>query len=83
MWPLDGVFGIVPTYQNHARRRRKPEEEDDDESSLLPVSGGEHWAESSAVMADTCGQIVLGTGLTVLSHPLMYIKVLVQVRQRG
>ncbi|XP_048829203.1 mitochondrial carrier homolog 2 [Brienomyrus brachyistius] len=30
-------------------------------------------------MADTCGQVVLGTGLTVLSHPLMYIKVLVQV----
>uniref|UniRef100_A0A667WX33 Mitochondrial carrier homolog 2 n=1 Tax=Myripristis murdjan TaxID=586833 RepID=A0A667WX33_9TELE len=30
-------------------------------------------------MADTCGQIVLGSGLTVLSHPLMYIKVLVQV----
>lgn len=31
-------------------------------------------------MADTCGQILLGSGLTVLSHPLMYIKVLVQVR---
>lgn len=31
-------------------------------------------------MADTCGQVLLGTGLTVLSHPLMYIKVLVQVR---
>lgn len=30
-------------------------------------------------MADTGGQIVLGTGLTVLSHPLMYVKVLVQV----
>ncbi|MBN3303731.1 MTCH2 protein, partial [Amia calva] len=30
-------------------------------------------------MADTCGQIALGSGLTVLSHPLMYIKVLVQV----
>ncbi|KAM3876796.1 mitochondrial carrier homolog 2 isoform 2-T2 [Diretmus argenteus] len=30
-------------------------------------------------MADTCGQILLGSGLTVLSHPLMYIKVLVQV----
>uniref|UniRef100_A0A8C9VMJ9 Mitochondrial carrier homolog 2 n=1 Tax=Scleropages formosus TaxID=113540 RepID=A0A8C9VMJ9_SCLFO len=30
-------------------------------------------------MADTCGQVLLGTGLTVLSHPLMYIKVLVQV----
>ncbi|MFT7814554.1 mitochondrial carrier homolog 2 [Arapaima gigas] len=30
-------------------------------------------------MADTCGQVLLGTGLTVLSHPLMYIKVLMQV----
>ncbi|XP_029353599.1 mitochondrial carrier homolog 2 isoform X4 [Echeneis naucrates] len=30
-------------------------------------------------MADTCGQILLGSGLTVLSHPLMYIKVLIQV----
>uniref|UniRef100_A0A3Q3XCG4 Uncharacterized protein n=1 Tax=Mola mola TaxID=94237 RepID=A0A3Q3XCG4_MOLML len=30
-------------------------------------------------MADTCGQVLLGTGLTVLSHPLMYIKVLIQV----
>ncbi|KAF4094439.1 hypothetical protein AMELA_G00014980 [Ameiurus melas] len=30
-------------------------------------------------MAETCGQILLGSGLTVLSHPLMYIKVLVQV----
>uniref|UniRef100_A0A8C7H4L1 Mitochondrial carrier homolog 2 n=1 Tax=Oncorhynchus kisutch TaxID=8019 RepID=A0A8C7H4L1_ONCKI len=30
-------------------------------------------------MADTCGQVLLGSGLTVLSHPLMYIKVLVQV----
>uniref|UniRef100_A0A8C5GL04 Mitochondrial carrier homolog 2 n=1 Tax=Gouania willdenowi TaxID=441366 RepID=A0A8C5GL04_GOUWI len=30
-------------------------------------------------MADACGQVVLGSGLTVLSHPLMYIKVLIQV----
>ncbi|XP_066509165.1 mitochondrial carrier homolog 2-like [Hoplias malabaricus] len=30
-------------------------------------------------MADVCGQMLLGSGLTVLSHPLMYIKVLVQV----
>ncbi|GAA6092998.1 mitochondrial carrier homolog 2 [Tachysurus ichikawai] len=30
-------------------------------------------------MAETCGQVLLGSGLTVLSHPLMYIKVLVQV----
>uniref|UniRef100_A0A3Q2QZA3 Mitochondrial carrier homolog 2 n=1 Tax=Fundulus heteroclitus TaxID=8078 RepID=A0A3Q2QZA3_FUNHE len=30
-------------------------------------------------MADTFGQVVLGAGLTVLSHPLMYIKVLIQV----
>uniref|UniRef100_A0A674PAN6 Mitochondrial carrier homolog 2 n=1 Tax=Takifugu rubripes TaxID=31033 RepID=A0A674PAN6_TAKRU len=30
-------------------------------------------------MADTCVQVLLGSGLTVLSHPLMYIKVLIQV----
>ncbi|XP_039610139.1 mitochondrial carrier homolog 2 [Polypterus senegalus] len=30
-------------------------------------------------MADAYGQLILGSGLTVLSHPLMYIKVLVQV----
>ncbi|KAF0043675.1 mitochondrial carrier homolog 2 isoform X2 [Scophthalmus maximus] len=30
-------------------------------------------------MADTCGQVLLGSGLTVLSHPLLYIKVLIQV----
>uniref|UniRef100_M3ZF28 Mitochondrial carrier homolog 2 n=1 Tax=Xiphophorus maculatus TaxID=8083 RepID=M3ZF28_XIPMA len=30
-------------------------------------------------MADTCGQVLLGSGLTVLSHPVMYIKVLIQV----
>uniref|UniRef100_A0A3P8VAV3 Mitochondrial carrier homolog 2 n=1 Tax=Cynoglossus semilaevis TaxID=244447 RepID=A0A3P8VAV3_CYNSE len=30
-------------------------------------------------MADMCGQVLLGSGLTVLSHPLMYIKVLIQV----
>nr|XP_020469374.1 mitochondrial carrier homolog 2 [Monopterus albus] len=30
-------------------------------------------------MADSCAQILLGSGLTVLSHPLMYIKVLIQV----
>ncbi|KAF7687875.1 mitochondrial carrier homolog 2 [Silurus meridionalis] len=30
-------------------------------------------------MAETCGQVLLGSGLTVLSHPLMYIKILVQV----
>lgn len=34
-------------------------------------------------MADTCGQVVLGSGLTVLSHPLMYIKVLIQVSAAG
>lgn len=34
-------------------------------------------------MADTCGQVLLGSGLTVLSHPLMYIKVLIQVRGRA
>lgn len=34
----------------------------------------------SPKMADTCGQVLLGSGLTVLSHPLMYIKVLIQVR---
>ncbi|KAM4720761.1 mitochondrial carrier homolog 2 [Rhinophrynus dorsalis] len=30
-------------------------------------------------MADTASQLLLGSGLTVLSHPLMYVKVLVQV----
>ncbi|XP_013876645.1 mitochondrial carrier homolog 2 [Austrofundulus limnaeus] len=30
-------------------------------------------------MADTCSQLLLGSGLTVASHPLMYIKVLIQV----
>uniref|UniRef100_A0A3Q3AKM5 Mitochondrial carrier homolog 2 n=1 Tax=Kryptolebias marmoratus TaxID=37003 RepID=A0A3Q3AKM5_KRYMA len=30
-------------------------------------------------MADTCGQVLLGSGLTIISHPLMYIKVLIQV----
>ncbi|CAF96469.1 unnamed protein product, partial [Tetraodon nigroviridis] len=30
-------------------------------------------------MADTCVQALLGSGLTVLSHPLVYIKVLIQV----
>ncbi|PWA32801.1 mitochondrial carrier homolog 2 [Gambusia affinis] len=30
-------------------------------------------------MADACGQVLLGSGLTVLSHPVMYIKVLIQV----
>ncbi|KAM4617833.1 mitochondrial carrier homolog 2 [Discoglossus pictus] len=30
-------------------------------------------------MADTASQVLLGSGLTVLSHPLMYVKVLVQV----
>lgn len=30
-------------------------------------------------MADTCVQVLLGSGLTVLSHPLVYIKVLIQV----
>lgn len=37
----------------------------------------------SPKMADTCGQVVLGSGLTVLSHPLMYIKVLIQVKHTG
>ncbi|MEE6499202.1 hypothetical protein FKM82_003353 [Ascaphus truei] len=30
-------------------------------------------------MADTASQVLLGSGLTVLSHPLMYVKLLVQV----
>ncbi|KAM8940526.1 mitochondrial carrier homolog 2 isoform 1-T1 [Pelodytes ibericus] len=30
-------------------------------------------------MADTASQVLLGSGLTVLSHPLMYVKMLVQV----
>lgn len=32
-------------------------------------------------MADTCVQALLGSGLTVLSHPLVYIKVLIQVSE--
>lgn len=31
-------------------------------------------------MADEASQVLLGSGLTVLSQPLMYVKVLVQVR---
>lgn len=31
-------------------------------------------------MAETVPQVLLGSGLTVLSQPLMYVKVLVQVR---
>lgn len=31
-------------------------------------------------MADASSQVLLGSGLTVLSQPLMYVKVLVQVR---
>lgn len=31
-------------------------------------------------MADAASQVLLGSGLTVLSQPLMYVKVLVQVR---
>lgn len=30
-------------------------------------------------MADTTSQLLLGSGLTVVSHPLMYVKMLVQV----
>lgn len=37
----------------------------------------------SPKMADVCGQVLLGSGLTVLSHPLMYIKVLIQVRRES
>lgn len=43
----------------------------------LPVS------IASPKMADVCGQVLLGSGLTVLSHPLMYIKVLIQVRRES
>lgn len=41
------------------------------------ISSGEAVALK---MADTYSQVILGSGLIVLSHPLMYIKVLVQVR---
>lgn len=34
-------------------------------------------------MADAASQVLLGSGLTVLSQPLMYVKVLVQVRGGG
>uniref|UniRef100_A0A669DVA8 Mitochondrial carrier homolog 2 n=1 Tax=Oreochromis niloticus TaxID=8128 RepID=A0A669DVA8_ORENI len=43
------------------------------EKGELPVS------TVSPKMAEVCGQVLLGSGLTVLSHPLMYIKVLIQV----
>uniref|UniRef100_A0A8B9J1D8 Mitochondrial carrier 2 n=1 Tax=Amazona collaria TaxID=241587 RepID=A0A8B9J1D8_9PSIT len=35
--------------------------------------------EAGGTMADTASQVLLGSGLTVLSQPLMYVKVLVQV----
>ena len=60
------------------RKNTREEEAEEDESSVLPVRL-QRGGETSVVMADTCGQILLGSGLTVLSHPLMYIKVLVQV----
>lgn len=34
---------------------------------------------AGTAMADTLSQLYLGAGLTVLSHPLMYVKVLIQV----
>lgn len=40
--------------------------------------GGSRSSGSS--MADAASQVLLGSGLTVLSQPLMYVKVLVQVR---
>lgn len=45
--------------------------------------GGLPVSIDSPKMADVCGQVLLGSGLTVLSHPLMYIKVLIQVREFG
>ncbi|CAB1339616.1 unnamed protein product, partial [Coregonus sp. 'balchen'] len=46
---------------------------------LFPAGGRRRILSVCSIMADTCGQVLLGSGLTVLSHPLMYIKVLVQV----
>jgi hypothetical protein len=34
---------------------------------------------AGAIMADTASQVLLGSGLTILSQPLMYVKVLIQV----
>ncbi|XP_049635691.1 mitochondrial carrier homolog 2 isoform X1 [Suncus etruscus] len=34
---------------------------------------------AGAIMADAASQVLLGSGLTVLSQPLMYVKVLIQV----
>lgn len=39
----------------------------------------EPWRQGGS-MADEASQVLLGSGLTVLSQPLMYVKVLVQVR---
>ena len=39
----------------------------------------EPWRRGGS-MADEASQVLLGSGLTVLSQPLMYVKVLVQVR---
>lgn len=35
---------------------------------------------AGAIMADAASQVLLGSGLTILSQPLMYVKVLIQVR---
>lgn len=34
---------------------------------------------AGAIMADAASQMLLGSGLTILSQPLMYVKVLIQV----
>lgn len=34
---------------------------------------------AGAIMADAASQVLLGSGLTILSQPLMYVKVLIQV----
>ncbi|XP_061078240.1 mitochondrial carrier homolog 2 [Conger conger] len=45
----------------------------------FPPSSFEGGCLFSSVMADTRVQVLLGTGLTIVSHPLMYVKVLVQI----
>lgn len=63
-------------YTEYMKYRKRLERRPEEEGEALPASTG------SPKMADMCGQVLLGSGLTVLSHPLMYIKVLIQVRNK-
>lgn len=53
-------------------------------AAAAAAAGVSFWAVTpGGSMADAGSQVLLGSGLTVLSQPLMYVKVLVQVRGRG